>query len=128
MNLSYQRALWAAYTILDMVYDENEYHKLRFILSEMNPFIFENRTCSDPALWQSWTECCSATNSSGFLTFEQVMPVLVNFLKVNETEYSCFEEWGGAYSAEDVMSGISAYVKNGRWQEILNKVYNFAGF
>ncbi len=53
------------------------------------------------------------------------MTALVDFLKFNEEEYSCFEEDGGNYSADEVISGISEYVKNGQWQEILDKVYNF---
>lgn len=56
------------------------------------------------------------------------MPVLVEFLKFNEEEYSCFEDIGGAYSADEVISALSVFVENGSWEEILNKVYNFTGF
>lgn len=125
MKLSYQRALWAAYTLLEVFCDDGEDHKLWFILDEMNPFVFKDRVCADPAVWQSWTECCKVVNDNGYLTFEQIMTVLVDFLKINEDEYSCFEEEGGNYSADDVIRSISTYVENGRWNEILNKVYNF---
>lgn len=125
MKLTYQRALWAAYTVLDRLFNDNDPYKLLQILSEMDPFVFTSRVCADPYLWVVWTDCCKAVNDSGYLTFEQVLPTLVNFLKFNEEEYSCFEELGGNYSADDVISGISEYVKNGSWQEILNKVNSF---
>lgn len=52
MKLSYQRALWAAYAVLDELYKEKgDTIKLAEILSEMNPFLFIPRTCADPALW-----------------------------------------------------------------------------
>lgn len=123
MKLSYQRALWAAYTLLDQLED---IYKLDFFLSDINPFIYVGWICcADPAYWTIWTDCCKSVDDSGFLTFEQVMTVLVNFLKVNEEEFSCFAEYGGDYSADDVIRGISTYVKNGRWNEILNNVYNY---
>lgn len=125
MKLTYQRALWAAYTVLDRLFNDNDPYKLGQILSEMNPFLFTSWVCADPYLWEVWTDRCKAINDSGYLTFEQVMPALVDFLKFNEEEYTCFEEYGVKYSADEVISGISEYEKNGRWQEILDKVYNF---
>lgn len=64
-----------------MFCDDGESQKLWFILDEMNPFVFKDRGCADLVVWQSWTECCKVVNDSGFLTFEQIMAVLVNFLK-----------------------------------------------
>lgn len=125
MKLTYQRALWAAYSLLSKLHHDKEDYGLLFILDEMDPFVFTSRVCADPYLWVVWTDCCKAVNDSGYLTFEQVLPTLVDFLRFNEEEYSCFEELGGNYSADDVISGISDYVKNGDWQEILDKVYNF---
>lgn len=125
MNLSYQHSLWAAYKLLSSLYRNEESHGLLFILDEMDPFAFTNGTCADPAVWQSWTKCCKDVNDSGFLTSEQIISVLVKFLEVNEEEYSCFAEYGESYTADEVVRGISSYVKNGRWDEILNKVYNF---
>lgn len=124
-KLSYQRALWAAYSVLDELYKEKgDTTKLVQILSEMNPFLFTPRICADPALWVVWKDCCSAIDDSGFLTFGQVMPALVNFLKANEKEYSCFDGMDGNYSAYEVISELSAFVDNGLWEEILNRALN----
>lgn len=123
MKLSYQQALWAAYTALDSLYDEKNTYKLPLILSEMNPFLFEPRTCADPALWQSWTECCSAVSSSDFLEAAEVMPVLAEFLRANEEEYKCFDDTGGDYSADEVIKALSALTENGQWEVILNNVH-----
>ncbi len=82
MNLTYQRALWAAYTVLERLFNDKDPYKLGEILSEMNPFLFTSRVCADPYLWVVWTDCCKAINNSGYLTFEQVLPALVDFLQV----------------------------------------------
>ena len=58
MNLSFKRALWATYTILEVLFDEKEHSNLRFILADMCPFTFKDKTCADPSIWQSWIECC----------------------------------------------------------------------
>lgn len=121
MKLSYQRALWAAYSVLDKLYKEKgDATKLLQIISEMDPFLWIPRTCADPALWVEWKKCCSKIDDSGFLTSEQVMPVLENFLRVNEEEYSCFDDIDGDYSADEVITELSAYVENGLWDKILN--------
>lgn len=121
MKLSYQRALWAAYSVLDELYKEKgDTVKLAEILSEMNPFLFIPRTCADPALWEEWKKCCSKIDDSGFLTSEQVMPALEDFLKVNEEEYSCFDDTDGDYSADEIIRELSALTENGLWDEILN--------
>ncbi|MCM1274135.1 MAG: hypothetical protein NC299_02075 [Lachnospiraceae bacterium] len=65
MELSYQRALWAAYAALDSLYDEKNTYRLPLILSEMNPFLFEPRTCADPALWEDWKRRCAALAENG---------------------------------------------------------------
>lgn len=122
MNLSYKQALWASYTILDTIYDEMAYHKLRFILSDMSPFTFEDRICADPALWEMWLKCSNKTNPAGSLTYDQVMTTLVDFLKVNEADYSCFKEEGGDYSTDEVVVFVSNYVSNGYWEKTLNEV------
>lgn len=125
MKLSYQRALWAAYTVLERLFNDEDPYKLGELLSEMNPFLFTPRVCADPYLWSVWTDRCKSVDSSGFLTFEQVMPVLVEFLKFNEKEYSCFKDIAGDYSADAVVSALSVFVDNGNWEDILNRVYNF---
>lgn len=120
-KLSYQRALWAAYAVLDKLYKEKgDATKLLQIISEMDPFLWIPRTCADPALWAEWKKCCSKIDDSGFLTSEQVMPALEDFLRVNEEEYSCFDDMDGDYSADEVINELSAYVENGLWDKILN--------
>lgn len=126
MNLSYKQALWAAYTMLDVLYDEQDCENLRFILSEMSPFTFKDRICADPALWESWLECSKNVNNSGSLEFEQVMPTLIDFLKANEAEYSCFEKDGGSYSTDDISKKLLLYVENGYWDSLLNRVVNYS--
>lgn len=122
MELSYQRALWAAYSVLDELYEKKgDTVKLVQILSEMNPFVFKDRVCADPALWEEWKKCCSKIDDSGFLTSEQVMPALKDFLKVNEEEYSCFDDMDGDYSADEVIHELSVFTENGFWDEILNR-------
>lgn len=121
MKLSYQRALWAAYSVLDELYEKKgDTVKLIQILGEMDPFLFIPRTCADPALWAEWKKCCSKIDDSGFLTSEQVMPALEDFLKVNEEEYSCFDDMKGDYSADEIIRELSALTENGLWDEILN--------
>ncbi len=122
MNLSYQQALWAAFTILDKLYDEQDCKNLRLILSEMSPFTFEDRICADPALWESWLDCSRKVNDSGSLEFEQVMNTLICFLKVNESKYMCFENDGGSYSTDDIKKKLLPYLGNGYWKSLLNKV------
>ena len=124
MNLSYQQALWAAFTILDKLYDEQDCKNLRFILSEMSPFTFEDRICADPALWESWLECSKNVNDSGSLEFEQVMPTLIRFLKVNESKYMCFEKDRGSYSTDDINKKLLPYLENGYCDSLLNKIAN----
>ncbi|MDE7398709.1 MAG: hypothetical protein K2N06_04185 [Oscillospiraceae bacterium] len=91
------------------------------ILSEMDPFLFIPRICADPALWVEWKKCCSKIDDSGFLTSEQVMPALEDFLKVNEEEYSCFDDMDGNYSADEVIRELSSFTENGLWDEILHR-------
>lgn len=122
MKLTYQQALWASYTILDTIYDEQKYQKLRFLLSDMSPFTFEDRICADPALWETWLKCSQKINPTGSLIFEQVMSVLIDFLRINEDEYTCFGEDDGNYSTDEVVSRMSNYIKNGYWLKILNAV------
>ncbi|MBD5111806.1 MAG: hypothetical protein HDT42_04635 [Ruminococcaceae bacterium] len=121
MKLSYQRALWAAYSVLNELYKEKgDTIRLAEILSEMNPFLFIPRTCADPALWVEWKKCCSKIDDSGFLTSEQVMPALEDFLRVNEEEYSCFDDMDGDYSADEIIRELSSFMKNGTWNKILD--------
>ena len=126
MNLSYQQALWAAFTILDKLYDEEHCKNLRFILSEMSPFTFEDRICADPALWESWLDCSKKVNDSGSLEFEQVMPTLIRFLKVNESKYMCFGKDRGSYSTDDIDKKLLPYVESGYWDSLLNRVVNYS--
>lgn len=54
----------------------------------MCPFTFKDKTCADPAIWQSWIDCCKKTNDKSFLKSEQILSALVLFLKENESKYA----------------------------------------
>ena len=74
--------------MLEMLFDEKEHSNLIFILADMCPFTFKDKTCADPAIWQSWIDCCKKTNDKSFLKSEQILSALVLFLKENESKYA----------------------------------------
>lgn len=122
IQLSYEQTMWAAYTLLDKIYNDG-YHKLRFLLSEMDPFVFADHSCADPALWEIWVKCCAKTSNNGLLSQVQTLSVLSDFLHVTQQEYSCFKNDSGDFSANEVISLVRNYVKNGYWADLFHKVH-----
>jgi hypothetical protein len=119
VKLLYKKALWVAYTVLENLYNDG-YEKLFIFLSEMSPSTFNDKTCSDPALWYEWTECSKKINDAGYLNCDQLFTVLVDYLKTCESEYKCFDDINGDFSSVEVIEKLQQYKINGRWDEILN--------
>lgn len=117
MVLNYKQALWAAYTLLDDLYDQTKSNPLRELLSDMNPFLFVERTPIDPATWFEWVNCATAIQGNGYLTDAAIFEALASFLNYNEEEYG--------YKSALIIKELQSPVYQKRWGELLEKVSTY---
>ena len=111
--LTYKQALLAAYTILDDLYDQIHSEALVSLLSDMNPFVFTDRTPADPATWKEWITCAEHIQSGGTLAADNVFKTLVSFLRFNEEQYG--------YKTNLILKDIQTAAYQKRWDQLLEK-------
>lgn len=114
MVLTYKQALFAGYTLLDDLLDQMKNESLKELLSDMNPFIFTDRTPADPATWSDWVTCAESIQSGGNLTGNAIFETLLSFLRHNEEEYG--------YHSDLILKELQTPVYQKRWEELLSKV------
>lgn len=111
--LTYKQALLAAYTILDDLYDQTKSGTLVGLLSDMNPFVFTDRTPADPATWKEWITCSEKVQKGGALTEDNAFQTLVSFLHFNEEQYG--------YRATWILDNIQTLAYQKRWSQLIEK-------
>ena len=114
MMFTYKQALLAAYTILDDLYDQTKNESLANLLSDMNPFIFTDRTPADPATWSEWVVCAESIQNGGLLTADNAFQTLNSFLYYNEQQYG--------YLTTLILDSIQTPSFQHRWNELLDRV------
>jgi hypothetical protein len=112
--LTYKQALLAAYTILDDLYDKTKGESMAGLLSDMNPFVFKDRTSADPATWKEWITCAEKVQEGGALTEDNAFQALVSFLNFNEVQYG--------YNAIWILDSIQTLEYQRRWNQLIEKV------
>lgn len=120
MTLTYQQALFAAFTLLADLYDQTKSDPLRELISDMNPFIFADHTPADPATWSDWVNCAKAIQGDGNLTDGAIFEALVSFLRYDEKEYGYQSDW--------ILKELQTPAYQKRWEQLLEKVSTFTGF